>query len=102
MQLEPRDVIQLALILVSAGATIAVLKAESKHQASQHEDLKSTTKAQFENLTRQITNVTTTVSAVTGDSREHGARIGSLEGRVDRAEGHIDQIGRDLGLGRRA
>lgn len=102
MPFELRDLLQIGVMLVSVGAMYATVKSESKHQSDQHEDLKRATAAQAESLGQRIDHFTATVAAVQGDSREHGARITGLEGRVDRVEAHVDQIGRDVGVGRKA
>lgn len=102
MSFEARDMIQIAVMIATAGAMYATVKTESKHQAAQHGELKDATAAQAADLARRIDQIHTSFIAVAGDSRDHGARIVNLEGRVDRVEGHIDQIGRDLGVGRMA
>lgn len=102
MAFELRDMIQIGVMLATAGAMYATVRSESKHQSAQHAELKAATAAQSEAIGRQIDQFTATVVAVQGDSREHGARITGLEGRVDRVESHVDQIGRDVGIGRRA
>lgn len=101
MLFELRDIIQIAVLLVTAGMGWAKLTSESAHQTAQHEDLKEATTAQSNEIGRRIDKLRTTIENVAGDSREHGVRIESLEQRVSRNETHIDQLGRDLGVGRR-
>lgn len=113
MVFEVRDIIQIVVLLVTSGMGWAKLTSESKHQSAQHAELKTATENQHAELKqsttdqaneigRRIDKLRGTIENVAGDSREHGARIEGLEQRVDRNEEHIDQLGRDLGVGRRA
>lgn len=101
MSIELRDILQIAVLIATDGAMYATVRSESRHQSAQHSELKAATAAQTEDLGSRIERIHTSVVAILGDSRDHGARINGLEGRVDRVEAHVDQIGRDLGVGRR-
>lgn len=81
MIFETRDYIQVALLVVSAVVLLTRLESASKQQTEQHKALG----VRFDDLSR-------TVAAVSGDSRDHGARIVSVEGRVDRVESQVDMI----------
>lgn len=92
MPLDTRDIIQIGVLLLTAGGMYATVKAESKHQKNQHQDLKDTTERQSKEIGDRIESIRTSMIAVAGDSRDHGARITGLEGRVDRVESHVDNL----------
>lgn len=102
MNFEVGDFLTIVTMLVTGAAMFAKLKSSADNSRNQHADLKESTGARFDALGKRFDDMSQNLSAVAGDSREHGARIANVEKRIDRAEQHIDAIGRNVGIGRGA
>lgn len=79
---EMRDVITIGAVVITWVATLVKLQATSKTQTEQNESLGK----RFDTLSQ-------TVASISGDTREHGAKIIDIDRRVSRNEHHIDRVG---------
>lgn len=102
MNFEVGDFLTIGTMLITGAAMFAKLQSSAANSRNQHADLKKSTENQFTALGKRFDDLSQNLSAVAGDSREHGARIANVEKRIDRAEQHIDAIGRNVGIGRGA
>lgn len=102
LELEPKDWIQLVVIAATGVAMLSRLQSESKRQAEQHSELKAVNAARFDSLGRKVDVLSQSITELLVQTGTHETKIADLDRRVTRSENHIDAIGREVGIGKKA
>lgn len=85
--------------VVTGVGLLIRLDMTSKNHTAQIEAASKNQTAQHEALGKRFDSLEKTVVAISGDSREHGARLNGLDDRMDRNEKDVEWLRRGMGVG---